>query len=195
MYAFFRGGIAALGKDFAVIECAGVGYRIATTRRFLESAKVGRQAVLYTHLSVREDGMFLYGFPEEREKEMFQKLIGISGIGPKLALSVLSMLTCEEIASAVFAADASVFSKVAGVGRKIAERIVLELKDKMDIDVALGKTVAAGRAVSPEEEAVDALLSLGCQKAQAIAAVKAVSALADTAEELVVLALKRLDIR
>lgn len=192
MYAFFRGNIAMLGDNFTVLECGGVGYKIATTRRFLENAKPGQQIVLYTYLAVREDGMFLYGFPEEPEKEMFEKLIGISGIGPKVALSILSALSCAEVVSAVFAGDISAFSKVSGVGRKIAERIVLELKDKVDIGIAL-KHLGTETTASAEEEAVEALLSLGYPKAQAVTAVRNISSLADTAEEMVVLALKRLD--
>ena len=151
---------------------------------------------LYTHLIVREDELSLYGFESEAGKQMFERLIGISGIGPKAGLAILSQMNPDEVARAVFAGDTSAFSKVSGIGKKTAERIVLELKDKLDMSTALGSGAAVGvSAPTAQEEAAEALTSLGYQKAEAVAAVRSVAALADTAEELILLALKRLDVR
>ncbi|MGI6664142.1 MAG: Holliday junction branch migration protein RuvA [Christensenellaceae bacterium] len=192
MYAFFKGTLAEAGENYAVVACGGVGYQLFTTHRFLHSQTIGEEVTLYSYLVVREGEMSLYGFPLKEEKEMFERLIGISGIGPKVALSILSFLTYQEVAAAIFAADASVFSRVNGVGKKTAERIVLELKDKVDITKTLGSDTVAGLQASATTEAIDALLSLGYQRNEAVQAIKDVQALADTAEDLILLALKRL---
>ena len=196
MYAFFKGTLAATAENYAVVECGGIGYRIFAPRRFLDKVTVGGQVKLYTHLIVREDELSLYGFESESGKQMFERLIGISGIGPKAGLAILSQMSPDEVARAVFAGDTGAFSKVSGVGKKTAERIVLELKDKLDMGMALGgETTAGTSAPTAQEEAAEALTSLGYQKAEAVAAVRSVAALADTAEELILLALKRLDVR
>ena len=196
MYAFFRGKIALLRENYVVVDSAGVGYKIFVTTRFLQQTVPGSEETLFTHLVVREDELSLYGFFSEQEKEMFERLVSISGIGPKVALAILSFFTHGEIASAVFASDASAFTKVSGVGKKTAERIVLELKDKVQVGEAFaGGMGVAEDAEMPANEAAQALVSLGYEKVDAVAAVQAVHALADTAEELIVLALKRLDRR
>lgn len=195
MYAFFKGELAGKGGNYAVVNCAGVGYKIFTGRGFLDQAKEGEEVTLYTHLVVREGELSLYGFPSMDEKGMFEKLINVSGVGPKVALSILSALSYTEVASAIFGADVSAFLKVPGVGRKTAERVVLELKDKVDASEALPKNALSQVRYSAANEAVEALQSLGYQKAEASQAVRAVCELADTAEDLILLALKRLDRR
>lgn len=195
MYAFFKGLLAGRGSNYAIINCMGVGYRIFAGRNFLDRAVLGEEVTLYTHLVVREGELSLYGFPSTEEKEMFEKLINVSGIGPKVALSILSALSYTEVASAIFAADISAFLKVSGVGRKTAERLVLELKDKIDASEALPKNAMSQLKYSAANEAAEALQTLGYQKAEAAEAVRAVCELADTAEDLILLALKRLDRR
>ena len=196
MYAFIKGTLAAAAENYAVIECGGIGYKVYAPRRFLEQAKLNAPAKLYTHLVVKEDELSLYGFETDSGREMFERLIGISGIGPKAGLSILSQMTPDEVARAIFAGDAKAFSKAPGIGKKTAERIVLELKDKMDIKSALQAEPGQMQTVSSAlEEAAEALTSLGYQKAEAVAAVRGVASLADTAEELILLALKRLDVR
>lgn len=144
MYAFFKGTLAAAAENYAVVECGGIGYKIFAPRRFLDTAAVGGQVKLYTHLIVREDELSLYGFESEAGKQMFERLIGISGIGPKAGLAILSQMNPDEVARAVFAGDTSAFFKVSGIGKKTAERIVLELKDKLDMSTALGSGAAVG---------------------------------------------------
>ncbi len=197
MYAFIKGELAIIGENYVAVDASGVGYKLFATQRFLQNAKKGEQVLLFTHLVVREDELSLYGFLSEQEKIMFERLISISGIGPKVGMAILSALTVSEIATAIFAADAKAFSKVNGVGPKTAGRIVLELKDKIEIGEAVGgRTVAAGAEEnSPAAEAMQALVSLGYEKSEALAAVSAVSDLADTAEDLTLMALKRLSLQ
>lgn len=102
MYAYIRGALALKGKDYVALECGGVGYKVFVTERFLQNAKLGEEAMLYTQLIVREEELSLYGFPSEAEKEMFEKLIGVSGVGPKAGKAILSEMTVAEIASAIF---------------------------------------------------------------------------------------------
>lgn len=197
MYAFIRGKVAFRGEGYLALEAAGVGYKVFVPAKLLEQAKVEEELLLYTYLVVREDELSLYGFFTQQDKAMFEKLIGISGIGPKVAMGVLSAMTAGEIAQAIFAADAKAFSRVGGIGAKTANRIVLELKDKVDIKEALGSGVDNGIGAEetgsrPTAEAVEALMSLGYQKAEALKAVSAVVDLADSAEDLTLLALKRL---
>ena len=192
MYAYLRGTLAVKGRDFVALDCGGVGYKIFVTEGYLQACKIGEEATLYTHLVVREEELSLYGFSSEAEKEMFEKLIGVSGVGPKAGRAILSEMPAREVAAAIFSADARAFSKVSGIGPKTAGKIVLELKDKIKAqDVVLSKEegVAANTAVG---DAIAALVSLGYAKAEAASAVSDVSSLADTAEELILLAIKRI---
>lgn len=198
MYSFIRGQIAYIEENAVDLDVNGVGYHINTTARVVEEAASSmEEMMLYTVLIVKEDEMTLYGFPTRQEKSMFEKLIAISGVGPKAAMSILSTMTVQDVATALLSQDTKAFSKVNGIGSKIAGRIVLELKDRVDLVDALGGepsapvTVANG-AVTPETEAAEALMGLGYSRAEAVAAVAAVSALGDTAEELTLMALKRL---
>ncbi|MBQ3871817.1 MAG: Holliday junction branch migration protein RuvA, partial [Clostridia bacterium] len=151
---------------------------------------------LYTQMIVREDEISLYGFATEDERKVFEMLISVSGVGPKAGLAILSDMDASETATAIISGDVSQFTKISGIGKKTAERIVIDLKDKIDKGMAVTQTAGSGRKQRDAiDEAVDALVSLGYQKMQAINAVKSVSALGDTAEELILLALKRLDVR
>lgn len=195
MYSFIRGKIAYTEQNAVILDVNGVGYHIFTTTRMTEAAAELAELQLYTILNVKEGEMSLYGFPTRQEKAMFEKLIAISGVGPKAALSILSAMTVQDIATALLSQDTKAFSKVNGIGPKTAGRIVLELKDKVDISDAISGEVPAAAvsgAVTPETEAAEALMGLGIPKAEAAAAVAAVSALGDTAEELTLMALKRL---
>lgn len=194
MYAYFKGLVGEVAENYAAIECGGIGYQVFCTTRFLDRAQVGQEVTIYTHLVVREDELSLYGFADLQEKAMFVRLIGISGIGPKAGMAILSFLTHQEVASAVFAGDTATFARVNGIGKKTAERIVLELKDKLDVSTALGNAAAAtsGAPATAAEEAAGALEALGYSRQEAVLAVQAVSALADTTEDLVLLALRRM---
>lgn len=193
MYEFIRGEISAVGENYLAVETGGIGYKIFAAQRFLQQAKKGVRVTIYTYLVVREDELSLYGFSSQSERDMFLKLISVSGVGPKAGLAILSTLSAEEIARAIIAADQKAFSRVSGIGPKTAARLVLELKDKVDVGEAiLGgalEEAVSGTAVS---DAVEALIGLGYQKAEALSAVSAVRELADTTEELTLMALKRL---
>ena len=199
MYSFIRGKIAYIEETAVDLDVNGVGYHINTPTRTAEAAASLTELLRYTVLIVKEDEMSLYGFETRQEKSMFEKLISISGVGPKAAQSILSGMTVQDIATALLSQDAKAFSRVNGIGPKTAGRIILELKDRVDIADAIGSpkggTVSAAvpaGAETPQTEAIEALMGLGYSKAEAVSAVNAVTALGDTAEELTLMALKRL---
>lgn len=126
-----RGKYIHSEPGFAVIECSGVGYRCQTTVNTQKNIKLNTEVTLYTHLNVREDAMELFGFCTQTELQSFRVLIGVSGVGPKMALSILSELSPEQVAMAVSAGDVKSLTRASGVGPKLAQRIILELKDKL----------------------------------------------------------------
>lgn len=191
MYAYISGKAAQIGANHVVIDAGGIGYLIYTNSFSAGSFAVGEDVKMYTHLIVREDELSLYGFATPEEKLMFGKLISISGIGPKVALSILSTLKVADIAAAAVSGNAAAFETVSGVGKKTAQRLVLELKEKVEISDTVGAGMGGG-IQNAVEEAVTALTNLGYQRLEAVASVSAVKSLGDTAEELVLLALKRL---
>jgi Holliday junction DNA helicase RuvA len=151
--------------NLAVIECGGVGYACRTTQTTLSKLpKLGEQAFLFTHLAVREDAMELFGFADRDELACFELLITVSGVGPKAALAILSDLTPNRFALLVASGDSSALTKVKGIGKKSAERIVVDLKDKLaKSNPAMNELPASGSAVGAGElnEALAALLVLG----------------------------------
>ena len=191
MYAYISGKAAQIGINYIVIDAGGVGYMVYTNSYSAQAAKTGEDCRLYTHLVVREDELSLYGFATMEEKAMFEKLISISGIGPKVALSLLSSVKVTDIAAAAVCGNAAAFECVSGIGKKTAQRLVLELKEKVDISETVGGGLSGG-AGNAMEEAAAALIGLGYQRAEALLALSAVQNLGDTAEDLVLLALKRL---
>lgn len=126
-----RGKFIHSEPGFAVIECGGVGYRCQTTSYTQRNIKLNTEVTLYTHLNVREDAMELFGFYSQAELQSFRTLIGVTGVGPKMALSILSELSVEQVAMAVSASDVKSLTRASGVGPKLAQRIILELKDKL----------------------------------------------------------------
>lgn len=153
----------------AVVECGGVGYRVQTSLSSLQQIKKGSEITLYTYLSVREDAMELFGFVSKAELSTFKMLIGINGVGPKVAIAMLSALTSEQIAMSVASNDYKTLTRANGVGPKLAQRIVLELKDKikgMEVDtsdsVSMGTVIADTGNIS---KAVGALAVLGFSSA------------------------------
>ena len=193
MYAYIKGTVEETGENYVVLEAAGVGYLIYTNSYALNNLKKGETAKLYTHFSVREDDQSLYGFLTYEEKKMYLKLIAINGIGPKAGMGILSSMKAADVAAAVMSGNAKAFESVSGIGKKTAQRIVLELKEKVDMEDAVAGGGDIGEVVSSiQEEAVLALMGLGYQRSEAVSAVAAVKNLGDTAENLVLLALKRL---
>ena len=169
MYYYLRGTLTVLQPDFAVLDCGGVGYRLAIPASTFSalSPKLQKEALLYTHLSVREDAMDLYGFATEEELELFRKLISVSGIGPKVASSILGVLTPAELATACLNGDYKTVARAPGVGNKTAQRIVLELKDRL----APGLQEMGGAAATPSAsgkltQIMDTLLLYGFTREQ-----------------------------
>jgi Holliday junction DNA helicase RuvA len=175
MIASLRGVLVAKSPNQAVIECAGVGYDVAiSVATFSALPKEGAEARLHVFTKVAEDQLALFGFAEMDEKRLFERLIGVSGIGPKLAITVLSGIASERLVTAIRGSDHASLVKIPGIGKKTAERIVLELKDKLDdlqgfTSGASGKVSLGGVA----EDALSALVNLGYARPIAQKAVEA----------------------
>ncbi|WP_316631552.1 Holliday junction branch migration protein RuvA [uncultured Ruminococcus sp.] len=160
-----RGNLILMDAGFAVVECGGVGYRVQTSITTQKQLKLNTETMLYTYMNVREDAMELYGFASKGELSTFKMLIGITGVGPKVALAILSDLTSEQIAMCVSSGDSKTLTRANGVGPKLAQRIVLELKDKIKgvVDTA-GFDVSKGSVITDTgnvPKAVAALAVLG----------------------------------
>lgn len=173
MIGSLRGRLALKAIDEALVEAGGVGYRVAIPLSTYEALpSEGAEAFLWTHLHVREDELSLYGFATERERRVFTTLIGVTGIGPRLALHVLSRLTPERFAAAVQRGDLATLTGISGVGRKTAERMVVELRDKI-LDLAEPEEAPASVTLGESgEDAVKALVALGIRRAIAEEAVR-----------------------
>lgn len=179
MIASVRGTVVALGLDQVVIETGGVGIALPCPPRVLADLKVGSQAHLFTSLVVREDSLTLYGFTTDEERDLFDTLLGVSGIGPRLALAMLAVLTPDEVRSAVSTEDVATLTRVPGIGRKGAQRLVLELRDRLTAPMAstMGATdTTRAPAAAPWAEQVSAaLVSLGWGSREANAALDAIA--------------------
>ena len=200
MFYYLYGTLEINDAGICVIDCGGMGYKLTTSliTSSLLSEKVGQKVKLFTYLAVREDGIELFGFESNEERECFNKLITVSGVGPKAAMSILSIMTPDNFALAVCTEDAKAISKASGIGGKTAARIILELKDKLSIEMG-AQTVAksAGRAqvVMPISgnltEATEALMVLGYDKNSVAGALAGLDPKADVGE-LIRAALKKL---
>ncbi|MDQ3609166.1 MAG: Holliday junction branch migration protein RuvA, partial [Actinomycetota bacterium] len=145
MIASVRGAVAARRPDGVVVECGGVGYAVAISAETLRHVPAaGEETLLHTHLVARDDGMQLYGFASEEERGLFLLLVGVQGVGPKVALAVLSGGPPRELLRAIAAGDAARFQAVPGIGKRTAERIVVELKSKVDAPSVVGVGAAPG---------------------------------------------------
>lgn len=199
MYAYISGTVMSARPDFVVIDNHGIGYRIFVPASVAESCRTGEDVKLYTHFSVREDAMLLYGFMSEEDLALFRLLIGVSGVGPKGAMGILSVLDGDSIRFAVLSEDAAAISKAPGIGRKTAQKVILELKDKLDLTETFEQKALRSDQVSsgsggPGADAVMALSALGYSSAESSRAVRAALSLAPEgdAEELIRLALRQL---
>jgi Holliday junction DNA helicase RuvA len=172
MIARLRGLLDSFGADFAVIDVSGVGYLVSASSRTLSQlGAIGDEVVLHTEMLVTQDSIRLVGFSTAGERDWFRLLIGVQGVGSRVALAILSALAADELHQAVASADSQMISRAQGVGPKLAQRIVNELKDKAG-GVALGPGTAAPMlAGSHAQDAVSALLNLGFRPAEAAAAV------------------------
>lgn len=194
MFAHIEGTVADKAKDTLVLDAGGVGFELTVSAATLSAAPAAGEVMkCYTVLSVREDGMELFGFATKEEKQMFLQLRGVNGIGPKSAIQILSALPPRDLALALATGDAAALARAPGVGKKLAQRLILELKDKVTPEELVG-AAAAGPvslpASDPANEAVEALMALGYQAAEAARAVSRLSPMPETADEIIFMALK-----
>ncbi len=194
MYAHFDGVVAEKAADSIVLDVNGVGYLLQVSAQTLSLAPAaGGRMKLYAILSVREDAMELFGFHSREEKRMFERLRSVNGVGPRMALAILSSMPLNDLSIALVAGDAAALTRVPGIGKKTAQRLVLELRDKVDDAELTGQSAAAAApAGSAESEAIAALMALGYASSEAARAVSAVAGKASKADELIFLALKSL---
>ena len=191
MFYYLKGTLAMRGENFAVLDVGGVGYKVYTSLRSLSEVKTSGEVTLYTYVYVREDILDIYGFVSTEELRYFETLIGISGVGPKAALAILSALSPSEIAGAAVSGDAKAFTRAQGVGGKIAQRIVLELKGKIDTeDIAMGNG-SVPQGSDNTSEAAQALVQLGYSLIEARRAV-AFADPNDSVEEIIKKSLRNL---
>lgn len=194
MYAYIKGKAEEVLSDRAIIEAAGVGYSLFCSSNTLKTVIKGNESKLYTYLHLADGVMALYGFADMTEKEAFIKLIGVSRIGPKLAIAVLSVLTPDDLYAAVITDNPSAFAHVSGLGKKTAQRIILELHENVAGLKPMGGAVADNAPAGMNDmrvEAVAALTSLGYDGLSATRAVATVES-ADSIEQMIKLALKSL---
>ena len=193
MFAHFDGIVAEKTTDSIVLDVNGVGYLLYVSGATLQMCpSVGERFKLYSILNVREDAMELYGFYSREEKAMDERLRGVNGVGSKIALQILSSMSVRDLSIALVSGDAAALTRVPGIGKKIAQRLVLELKDKVDDDqlTGVGASVAPKQTGGPEGEAVAALVALGYSSSEAAKAISRVAGQTDKTDELVFLALK-----
>ena len=200
MIAYIRGKVLTTTEETMIIDVNGLGYEVFCSAGAFKKASVGEYIELHTYLQVKEDGVTLFGFESTKEKELFMKLISVSGVGPKLGISVLSGMSGEDFANAIWSADAKRLAAVKGLGKKTAEKIILELHGKIsagEIMEASGDTPTRGgksaaEKLSPEDEdAVAALQGLGFTRTESLQAVKKARELgAATVEDIILKALQ-----
>ena len=173
MYYYIKGTLIKKTENFVVVDCNDVGYMINTSLTSISAlGAIGGEVTVYTYLVVREDAMELCGFASIEEKEMFLKLISVSGVGPKAAMSILSIGTPSQIAAAIITNDAKTITKAQGVGPKVAQRVILELKDKIDnSELDISPDVVPVQEDGTRTEAINALIVLGYSPEMAAKAV------------------------
>ena len=162
MIGHLKGNVSAIRAGYAIVSAGGVGYKVFATRELLLTLKQDGEAAVWTHLAVRESILDLYGFSNEDELRLFELLLTVSGIGPKSALAILDIASVETLRSAISAGNASYLTKVSGIGKKTAEKIVLELRDKVGASIE-----GSGAALHGDEEALEAMRALGYSQGEA----------------------------
>lgn len=199
MFYYLNGTVAEIAAGLAVIDCGGVGYACATTNYTLSQLKKGERARLYTYLHVREDIFELYGFASQQELNSFKMLIGVSGVGPKAALAILSATTPQNLALSIVTEDEKALTAAQGIGKKIAQRIILELKDKLAKEQSSFTVQDGGSGAAPKPlggskfgEAAAALAVLGYGSQEISTALKGIDMDALPLEEIIRQALKKM---
>lgn len=202
MINYIIGEIAEIEENRIIVEANSMGFQIFVPATVVNRVTVGNKAKIYTYMSVKEDDISLYGFLTRDDLKTYKLLLGVNGIGPKAALGVLSALSADELRFAVLSDDAAAISKAPGIGKKTAQKLILELKDKLSLEDAFGQKMAnnavteSGVSAAHSDagsEAVQALVALGYSSAEALRAVKAVDNGADmSVEQILKAALKNL---
>ena len=180
MIAYLKGRVLTITSETAIVEVGGVGYELYCSGGAFRKITVGETVELYTYLQVKEDGITLFGFANPKEKELFLKVISVSGVGPKLGIAILTGLSAEEFLLAVQTADAKRLSSVKGLGKKTVEKIILELHGKISAAEVMNVTEEEKKATEPQtvklskadEDAVSALMGLGFTRNESVQAVK-----------------------
>ena len=200
MIAFVRGTAVDMTENSVIVEAGGIGYEIYMTGTDLSQIHMGEEVKIHTYFNVREDAMQLYGFRSKDDLQMFKLLLGVNGVGPKAAVGVLAGITADELRFAILSDDVKTLSKAPGIGKKTAQKLILELKDKMKLEDAFElklaheqeKAVAGlGEISGGRQEAVEALVALGYSSTDALRAVRKVTDVApDDVEGLLKAALK-----
>ena len=184
MIAFVHGMAVDMTESSVVVEAGGIGYEIYMTGADLSEIRMAEDVKVQTYFSVREDAMKLYGFRAKDDLQMFKLLLGVNGVGPKAALGVLAGITADELRFAILSDDVKTLSKAPGIGKKTAQKLILELKDKMKLEDAFElklaheqerAAVGAGEVSDGRQEAVEALVALGYSSADALRAVRKVT--------------------
>ena len=196
MFAHFDGIVAEKNADSIVLDVNGVGYLLFVSSATLSMAPAaGERMKLYSVLNVREDAMELFGFYSREEKRMYERLKGVSGVGSRTALQILSSMSVRDLSLALVAGDANALTRVPGIGKKTAQRLVLELKDKVEDSQLTGSAAAISPKsadAGPEAEAVAALVALGYSASEAAKAVSRFVGQTEKSDELIFMALKSL---
>ncbi len=184
MISFVRGILRDIGENFIVLESGGIGYMIYVPATVLPALPaMGEEALIYTHFSVKEDGQSLYGFLQKGDREMFRRLLGVNGVGPKGALGILSVLKPDDLRVAIISGDAKAISRAPGIGAKTAQRVILDLKDKVEMPDFAGGGLDTGALFEGDAaqasggafgEALNALTALGYTRSEALSALRRV---------------------
>jgi len=191
LYEYIKGKVVDIREDYVILENGGIGYRIYTSKTSLMDLELDKMATMYTYLSVREEGISLYGFSSEEELTMFCNLILVSKIGPKGALNILSTLTPQQIINAIHNNEVDLLCAAPGIGKKTANRIILELKDRIPKDLALERT-----NVQKEDDhvqlAIDGVMTLGYTRGEVYSIIKQLDINSMDTEQIIREVLKRL---
>jgi len=192
MFYYLEGTVTVIGQNLAVVDINGAGYACMTTLRTLSHLETGKKAKLYTYCNVKEDAFDIYGFYDLSEKRCFEQLLSVSGVGPKAALSILSSTTPESLALAIISDDESALTVAPGVGKKLAQRIMLELKDKVSKEMptlkASGYTPPSDSLAAPgtkQRDAAAALAVLGYSQSEISAAMRGIDVYELSVEEII----------
>ena len=192
MIGSLRGTLTSKQAPLVIIECHGVGYEVETPMStFLELPSIGDDLFLHTHLLVREDAQTLYGFNTEDERSLFRTLLRISGVGAKMGLAILSTMTVGDFQRCVEYEDAATLVKIPGVGKKTAERLIIEMRDKIDKSAIEPGAQKVTVDTSPRSEAVDALMALGYKAGEVNKLISSMDVEGQTAEDIIRLALRQ----